>query len=366
MPTTQSNRLQHTSHEATGTLTNPQSVGTFGRKAAIRWKYLKQKWFSILVILIGSTVLITIARKQSSLRDKVVLLDQRLQDLQEQSLKMNEKIDSLVVSYNDMVRRSEFEEGLFQLKNFSKTMSTPENQDYEFPANKEGDGLSIYSKKDFALFSAGATIVEHLTSPTWSYHRQIRQSNFPFSKKTQKIFGSPPLTILVSDLSLGTCWPFHGTTGQITIQLSRIIQVKGITIGHVSRSLAYDIRTAPKNFELWGVDDNGHEFRGSLLLDGTYEIDGVDNLQEFSVATMKSQLYSQSSTSFLYLSSLVSTHPSLGGYAFSNAASCRASGIVALPGEIASSNPKAASGSGAKEVQRSMAMVTERNGLIAR
>jgi SUN domain-containing protein 1/2 len=69
--------------------------------------------------------------------------------------------------------------------------------------------------------------------------------------------------------------------------------VKGITIGHVSRSLAYDIRTAPKNFELWGVDDNGHEFRGSLLLDGTYEIDGVDNLQEFSVATMKSQLYSQ-------------------------------------------------------------------------
>ena len=163
---------------------------------------------------------------------------------------MNEKIDSLVGLYNNMVIRSKFEEGLFQLKNCSKTMS--ENLDYKFPANKEAN-----------------------------------------AKKIQKKFESPPLTVLVSDLSLGTGWPFHRTTGQIGIQLLQIIRVKHITISHVSQSLAYDIWTAPQKFELWGVDHNSHEFQGTLLLYGTYEINGLDNVQEFSVEKTKSQIYSR-------------------------------------------------------------------------
>ncbi|PLW58417.1 hypothetical protein PCANC_00580 [Puccinia coronata f. sp. avenae] len=48
-----------------------------------------------------------------------------------------------------------------------------------------------------------------------------------------------------------------------------------------------------------------------------------------------------SSPSFLYPSSSASTHPSSGGYAFSSAPSRRGSGIAALTGDIASSNPEA-------------------------
>ena len=98
---------------------------------------------------------------------------------------------------------------------------------------------------------------------------QISSQQGSQCQKIQKKFGSPPLTVLISDLSLGTGWPFHGTTGQIGIQLLRIIRVQHITISHVSQSLAYDIWTAPQKFELWGVDHNSHEFQGTLLLYGT-------------------------------------------------------------------------------------------------
>ncbi|EFP93945.2 uncharacterized protein PGTG_19875, partial [Puccinia graminis f. sp. tritici CRL 75-36-700-3] len=239
-------------HDARGT--NPRSVGTFGRKAAIGWKRLKQKWS-------------VFARKQSSFDEKVTLLDNRIQDLQEKGSKTAEKIEGLVGLYHDLVQRSEFEKVLFQVENHSKMSSPWENPSHEFPAYEEGKRCITQSKQDFASFSAGASIIEHLTSPTWSYYRQIRPSQFPFAKKFQKISGSPPLTILVSDLSLGTCWPFHGTSGQIAIQLSRTIRVEGVTIGHVSQSLAYDIQTAPKQFELWGLDHESQEVERNLLLE---------------------------------------------------------------------------------------------------
>jgi hypothetical protein len=47
-----------------------------------------------------------IAQKQPSLHEKVVLLDQQLQDLQEQSSKMEKMINSLPYLYNGMVRLS--------------------------------------------------------------------------------------------------------------------------------------------------------------------------------------------------------------------------------------------------------------------
>ncbi|KAI7966613.1 hypothetical protein MJO29_002361, partial [Puccinia striiformis f. sp. tritici] len=66
-----------------------------------------------------------------------------------------------------------------------------------------------------------------------------------------KMKGNPPITVLISDVSLGTCWPFSGQKGQIGIL------IKGITILHVSPVLAYDIRTAPRRFELRGIG-TGH------------------------------------------------------------------------------------------------------------
>ncbi|KAH9470982.1 hypothetical protein Pst134EA_004892 [Puccinia striiformis f. sp. tritici] len=266
--------------------THPKPVGKFGRKAAVAWKSLKG-WLGLLALVFGLIFLTIVTRKQSSLNKNIIHLDQRLRDLQEEALKMVEKIENLAGSAVEGVKRSGFRESFVRAENCCEMTCPRLNSGHESPAKKE----VIYPKKDFAAFSAGASIIEPLTSPTWNYHRKIQSSIIPFYRKFQKISGSPSLTVLVSDLSLGTCWPFRGTTGQIGIQLSRTIRIEGITISHVSRPLAYDIRTAPKEFELWGLDHGSQQ--GDLLIEGTYSIDGLTNIQEFTVPERKSQLYPQ-------------------------------------------------------------------------
>ncbi|KAI7954080.1 hypothetical protein MJO28_006627 [Puccinia striiformis f. sp. tritici] len=286
---TRSSRPHQLSHDARAT--NPQSVGTLGREAAIRWKSLKKKWFSTLVVAIGSISLLTLTLKPTSLNEQNVLLDQRIRELQELGSKTAEKIESLVDLSQDVVKRSEFEEALVQVEIRMKMISPQENSSHLSPADKEGKPWIVNSKQDFASFSAGASIVEHLTSTTWSSYRQIHPPDFPFYKKKHIVSGSPPLTALASDLSIWTCWPFHGTTGQIAISLARTIWVGGLTIGHVHRSLAYDIRTAPKEFELWGLHHDSQEAEGDLLLKGTYDIDDSHNIQEFLVPKRNLHLY---------------------------------------------------------------------------
>ncbi|POW12584.1 hypothetical protein PSTT_04211, partial [Puccinia striiformis] len=140
----------------------------------------------------------------------------------------------------------------------------------------------IYSKQDSASFSAGASIIEDSTSPTWIYHCKIHPSKFP----SIIIPRSHPHTVLASDLSIGTCWPFHKTTGKIGIQLGRTIWVQGLTIGHVFRSLAYDIRTAPKEFEFCDYLTTSRELK-RFIATGTYRVNGSNNVQEFQSQQQK-------------------------------------------------------------------------------
>ncbi|KNE96852.1 hypothetical protein PSTG_09835 [Puccinia striiformis f. sp. tritici PST-78] len=88
--------------------------------------------------------------------------------------------------------------------------------------------------------------------------------------------GNPPITVLISDVSLGTCWPFSGQKGQIGIL------IKGITILHVSPVLAYDIRTAPRRFELRGIG-TGHAEDLDLLYVGAYDIKAEHHIQYYAV-----------------------------------------------------------------------------------
>ena len=271
-------QVQTSMHEKPG--------GTFGKKAAIRWKSIKKKWHIILAMMIGLVILRIFTQQQSALNKKQLAIEKRLDDL----LAATETASELK---NAVVRQSDLNERLRPIENHLKMITTSDDSNLTPLGRKDDSRYIRSSRKDFASFSAGASIIEPLTSPTWTHHRKIRSSKLPFYKTTEKITGSPPVTVLISDLSLGTCWPFHGTTGQVAIRLSRAIWIDGITIGHVSKSLAYDIQTAPKEFELWGLDNRSQDKRGTLILTGTYSISGSTNYQEFSVLPQKKQLFSE-------------------------------------------------------------------------
>jgi SUN domain-containing protein 1/2 len=82
-----------------------------------------------------------------------------------------------------------------------------------------------------------------------------------------------PEDAISRDVSLGSCWPMDGQRGYITILLQQEIMVESISIQHVSRQEATDIRSAPHEFSVFGArDDDGGP--GDHLLEGAYSING--------------------------------------------------------------------------------------------
>ncbi|KAM6490512.1 hypothetical protein JOM56_013855 [Amanita muscaria] len=120
------------------------------------------------------------------------------------------------------------------------------------------DGLA---KTDYARFSAGARVIPSLTSPT------IEQ--YPTSWTTQVVsfftghgtaVGRPPVVALHHEVYEGFCWPFKGSEGQLGVLLSAPVKVESVTVDHVPTEVARDVRSAPKEMEVWGLID-GEENR---------------------------------------------------------------------------------------------------------
>jgi SUN domain-containing protein 1/2 len=61
------------------------------------------------------------------------------------------------------------------------------------------------------------------------------------------------VTALHHELHNGHCWPFAGQEGQLGVVLAAPILVEEVTIDHLAREIAYDVRSAPRQMEVWGM-----------------------------------------------------------------------------------------------------------------
>jgi SUN domain-containing protein 1/2 len=119
--------------------------------------------------------------------------------------------------------------------------------------------VSMYSKDivarpDFALHSNGAHTIPTLTSPTYELFPTTLRGHVIGSLTGKGYFiGRPPLTALHHETQNGYCWPFHGTEGQLGVSLAVPISITEVTIDHVPKEVALDMRSAPRDMELWGL-----------------------------------------------------------------------------------------------------------------
>ncbi|CAG8576855.1 374_t:CDS:10 [Diversispora eburnea] len=138
------------------------------------------------------------------------------------------------------------------------------------------DELLVFSQDklnvpDFALHSGGAKVISRYTSKTYEvwpdkwYHRFFAQISGQGVLK-----GKPPVTAISPDTNVGHCWPFFGTRGQLAILLNRRVHVTAVTYDHVSKHVAVEVESAPKEFEVWGIIEGGKEECG-IREDGQYE-----------------------------------------------------------------------------------------------
>ncbi|KAJ1968327.1 DNA replication factor C complex subunit Rfc1 [Dimargaris xerosporica] len=121
------------------------------------------------------------------------------------------------------------------------------------------DGIA---RPDYALFAAGARVIPLLTSPTYEIDATRPKGVFhQLSTRLANALGlgvttlNPPSVALDPDTSLGNCWPFRGSQGQLGIRLARPVLPAAFTVEHVSPEVALDVTSAPRHIEVWAVLD---------------------------------------------------------------------------------------------------------------
>ena len=110
------------------------------------------------------------------------------------------------------------------------------------------------AKADFALHSGGAMVIPSLTSNTHEIKPQgVRQQVVGYLTGHGYALGRPPITALHHETHVGHCWPFEGDQGQLGVTLSRVVRIEEVSIDHVARDVAWDLSSAPRKMELWGL-----------------------------------------------------------------------------------------------------------------
>jgi polyhydroxyalkanoate synthesis regulator phasin len=106
---------------------------------------------------------------------------------------------------------------------------------------------------DYALYSAGARVIEGTTSRTLQLTDEPSFLGRLWGKKA--VHARPPHIALHPDTTVGQCWAFEGPAGDLGVLLSQPnVIVSSITIDHVDKSLASDISSAPKDIEVVSSD----------------------------------------------------------------------------------------------------------------
>ena len=112
----------------------------------------------------------------------------------------------------------------------------------------------ILARPDFALHSAGAHIIPSLTSATYSISPEgIVSKAVGFVTGSGYASGLSPINALHPHNYAGRCWPFEGSEGQLGVKLARRTYISDITIDHVAKEVAFDLRSTPRQMEVWGL-----------------------------------------------------------------------------------------------------------------
>jgi SUN domain-containing protein 1/2 len=143
----------------------------------------------------------------------------------------------------------------------SVTLKIPSGQDLNKLIQEAAMSViskDLIGKADYAMHSGGARVIPSLTSPSYEIQPDTLGSQFfGFLTGNGYAVGRPPVTALHHETHGGYCWPFAGQRGQLGVSLAAPVVIDEVTIDHISRDIALDIRSAPRHMEVWGLVEGG-------------------------------------------------------------------------------------------------------------
>ncbi|XP_064376291.1 SUN domain-containing protein 1 isoform X6 [Dromaius novaehollandiae] len=146
------------------------------------------------------------------------------------------------------------------------------------------NALKLYSQDktgmvDFALESGGGSILSTRCSETY----ETKTALISLFGIPLWYFSQSPRVVIQPDMYPGNCWAFKGSQGYLVVRLSMKIYPTAFTVEHIPKTLSPtgNITSAPKNFSVYGLDDEYQE--EGVLLGHYYYDQGGEPLQMFPV-----------------------------------------------------------------------------------
>ncbi|XP_010281529.1 PREDICTED: SUN domain-containing protein 1 [Phaethon lepturus] len=146
------------------------------------------------------------------------------------------------------------------------------------------NALKLYSQDktgmvDFALESGGGSILSTRCSETY----ETKTALISLFGIPLWYFSQSPRVVIQPDMYPGNCWAFKGSQGYLVVRLSMKIYPTAFTVEHIPKTLSPrgNITSAPRNFSVYGLDDEYQE-EGKLLGQYVYN-EGGEPLQMFPV-----------------------------------------------------------------------------------
>ncbi|KAM4891928.1 SUN domain-containing protein 1 isoform 6-T7 [Sylvia borin] len=146
------------------------------------------------------------------------------------------------------------------------------------------NALKLYSQDktgmvDFALESGGGSVLSTRCSETY----ETKTALISLFGIPLWYFSQSPRVVIQPDMYPGNCWAFKGSQGYLVVRLSMKIYPTAFTLEHIPKTLSPtgNITSAPRNFSVYGLDDEYQE-EGKLLGEYVYDQDG-EPLQMFPV-----------------------------------------------------------------------------------
>ncbi|KAK8942344.1 hypothetical protein KSP39_PZI008849 [Platanthera zijinensis] len=231
------------------------------------------------------------------IEEKGTVLEKELKNLEARTDDLGNSLSQL--KDEGLVSKIEFEKFLDELKS-KRSLDAHNDVDLDHIralakdiVDKEiekhaADGLG---RVDYALASGGARVVKHsqpyavVKANSWLAVTKVKSSVHPSAQKMlEPSFGEP-----------GQCFPLQGGSGFIEIRLRVGIIPDSVTLEHVSKSVAYDWSSAPKDCRVSGWfegpedDPSTRAEKMAVLTEFSYDLEGT-NAQTFSVPIADSRV----------------------------------------------------------------------------
>nr|XP_020650993.1 SUN domain-containing protein 3-like [Pogona vitticeps] len=143
-----------------------------------------------------------------------------------------------------------FRQRVFGLRNFADVLGSVHDhweiqKHIYLQAHGSKNKSNYIPKEDFALKSAGATVVKY--SKSYNAGAQLCMLGFCWD------YLRSPEVILERDNAPGNCWAMDGSEGYIIIKLSRVVCPISVALDHISKTVSHneDVSSAPQNFSIY-------------------------------------------------------------------------------------------------------------------